>query len=519
MRTLHCLILLFWVGGVSAQPTIQWVKTFGGGFHDQAFSVKQTSDGGYIAAGITTSTDGDAVGNHGGFDFWVIKLSPAGELQWKKIFGGTQNDNANEIIQTSDGGYLVVGSSASNNYDAWGNHGGSSDGWVLKLSANGTKQWQKLLGGSKKDEFKSVQQTTDNGYILCGSTDSSDGDVTENKGKLDFWIVKLSQNGALQWQKTYGGSLEDYANSAKQTLDGGYIVVGAVASDDGDITDSRGNVDYWILKLDATGNVQWQKAYGSEAFDVAENVLLTPDHGYVIAGFVGFRNSGDVIGHNELGLFDYWVIKIDSLGALLWQTVIGGTNPDWARDIAQVPNGDLFVVGTTQSVDGDIFDNDGGSECWLIKLDHTGELLWQQTYGGSNPDHAYALDVTNDQGLIFAGYAWSSDGDFEGAGNKGRSDFLVVKLAPEFVSNIYTPDAPSIQISPNPVQNAAFIQVTTLESAISVTIIDVLGRTVLTKTINNRSELDTSQLLPGFYFVTARDGSGHVFTGKLEKTP
>lgn len=518
MKGILALILVITTNYLSAQPTIQWVKTFGGSYFDEANSVIQTSDGGYIAAGITTSSNGDAVGNHGGFDFWVIKLSSAGALLWKKAFGGTLNDSAYDIIQTTDGGYLVVGSSASNNYDAWGNHG-DVDGWVVKLSANGAIQWQKQLGGSNWEIFASVQQTTDNGYILCGTTDSSDGNVTENKGRLDWWVVKLAQNGTLQWQKTYGGSLDDYANAVKQTPDGGYIVVGEVGSSDGDVTDSRGNVDYWILKLDATGNIQWQKAYGSEGADVAEEVIITPDQGYVVAGYVGFRNSGDVIGHNELGLFDYWVIKLDSLGALLWQTAIGGTNPDWARDIAQSPNGDLFVVGATQSVDGDIFDNDGGAECWLVKLDFTGELLWQQTYGGSAPDRAYALDVTNDQGLIFAGYAWSSDGDFEGAGNKGRSDFLVVKLAPEFVSNIYTPDTPSIQISPNPVQNAAFIQVPTQENTITITISDVLGRTVLTKTINNRSELDTSQLLPGFYFVTAQDQEGRFYSGKLEKTP
>ena len=413
----------------------------------------------------------------------------------------------------------MVGSSGSNNFDAFGNHGGSSDGWVLKLSANGTKQWQKLLGGSESEEFNSVRQTTDNGYILCGYTDSSDGNVNENKGKWDWWVVKISQTGNLQWQKTYGGTLDDAAKSVKQTPDGGYIVVGEAGSSDGDVTDLRGNVDYWIIKLDATGNIQWQKAYGSEAFDVAEDVLLTPDHGYIVAGFVGKRNSGDVIGHNELGIFDYWVIKIDSLGSLTWQTVIGGTDRDWGRAVVQAPNGDLYVMGSTTSVDGDIFDNDGGAECWLVKLDHTGELLWQQTYGGTNVDLAYTLDITDDNGLVFAGYSWSIDGDFIGVENKGKADFLVAKLAPESVSNTYAPDTQSLQISPNPVQNAAFIQVPTQGSAIFVTISDVLGRAVLTKTINNRSELDVSRLFPGFYFVTAWDEEGRVYSGKLEKTP
>jgi hypothetical protein len=167
---------------------IQWQKSLGGSGFDSIASIQQTSDGSYIIAGVLESSDSDVTG--GGYDFWIVKLDSLGTLQWQKSLGGSDNDEAKSIQQTSDGGYIIAGSSFSNNGDVTGNHG-NQDYWIVKLDSLGTIQWQKSLGGSEEDEAKSIQQTSDGGYIIAGSSFSNNGDVTGNHGGFDYWIVKL----------------------------------------------------------------------------------------------------------------------------------------------------------------------------------------------------------------------------------------------------------------------------------------------------------------------------------------
>ena len=193
---------------VSAQPTIEWAKAFGGTEADQAQSIQQTSDGGYVVTGMTISNNGDVFGNHGGLDFWILKLDFLGTVKWKKVYGGSDNDRPNSIKQTTDGGFVVAGHTLSNNGNVSGNHG-YYDAWVLKLDSIGIIQWQKTLGGTDWEEASDIEQTTDGGYILVGWSSSTDGDVSQNHGSLDYWIVKLDYAGNIQWQKSYGGSNED----------------------------------------------------------------------------------------------------------------------------------------------------------------------------------------------------------------------------------------------------------------------------------------------------------------------
>jgi hypothetical protein len=235
-------------------PNIEWQKTLGGNFIDWGSSVQQTADGGYITTGSTSSTNGDVMGNHGNSDFWVVKLNAVGDIQWQKALGGTGTEIAYSVRQTTDGGYIVIGLSSSNNGDVTGNHG-SQDYWIVKLDTDGNIQWQKSLGGSGYEKAVSVQQTTDGGYIVAGSSGSTNGDVTGNHGNVDYWIVKLNTSGDIQWQKSLGGSgLEDVAE-IQQTDDGGFIIVGSSdSSSDGDVTGNHGNFDYWAVKLDTFGN-------------------------------------------------------------------------------------------------------------------------------------------------------------------------------------------------------------------------------------------------------------------------
>ena len=180
--------------------TIQWQKCLGGTGVDKAYSIKQATDGGYIVDGLSYSFDGDVTGNHGNGDFWIVKLDTVGNIEWQKSFGGGYGDIAYSIQQTVDGGYIVAGLSYSFNGDVIGNHDGG-DCWIVKLDSVGNIEWQKCLGGTLDDQAHSVQQTTDSGYIVAGSSWSSDGDVTDHHGTnsyADFWIVKLDSAGNIE---------------------------------------------------------------------------------------------------------------------------------------------------------------------------------------------------------------------------------------------------------------------------------------------------------------------------------
>ena len=229
--------------------TIEWQKSIGGSGFDRAKSIQQTSDGGYILAGTSDSNDGDVSLNNGYEDYLVVKINSIGTIEWQKSFGGSGRDYANSIQQTSDGGYIVAGSSVSNDGDVSGNNGLAMDYWVVKLTSLGAIDWQKALGGINNDYSYSIQQTSDGGYIVAGITYSIDGDVSGNNGGVDYWMVKLTITGTMEWQKALGGTGLDYSYSIKQTSDGGYIVTGESISNDGDVSGNHGENDYWVVKL------------------------------------------------------------------------------------------------------------------------------------------------------------------------------------------------------------------------------------------------------------------------------
>ena len=300
------LLVLHTIFSNAQPPSIQWQKTLGGPGGDHAQSIIQTLDGGYIVAGLCSSNGGNVTGNHGSRDYWIVKLSTIGVIQWQKSLGGTSVDGANSICQTTDGGYVVAGYSNSNNGDVTGNHG-SQDYWIVKLSSTGIIQWQKSLGGTSNEEANSIYQTTDGGYIVAGYSFSSDGDVTGNHGSRDYWIVKLTSTGIIQWQKSLGGTGSDIALSIKQTLDGGYIIAGlSTTFNNGDVTSSHGSGDYWIVKLSSTGVILWQKSLGGSEWEYAYDVIQTIDGGFVVAGYSN-STDGDVTGNTGA---DYWIVKL-----------------------------------------------------------------------------------------------------------------------------------------------------------------------------------------------------------------
>ena len=404
----------------------EFSKCLGGSSDDYAASMQQTSDSGYIVAGYTRSTDGDVTGNHGDYDFWIVKLTEDGTITWQKCLGSSAVDCAYSVQQTSDNGYIVAGSTRSTDGDVTGNHG-NYDFWIVKLTEDGIIDWQKCLGGSAVDCAYSVQQTSDNGYIVAGSTHSTDGDVTGNHGDGDCWMVKLTEDGTIAWQKSLGGTGYDYAASVRQTSDGGYIVAGYTESTDGDVTGNHGSNDYWIVKLDNTGNITWQKSLGGSAEDFARSVEQTSDGGYIVAGST-HSTDGDVTENH--GSNDCWIVKLDNTGNIDWQKCLGGTGYDWASSMQQTSDGGYVVAGYTVSTDGDVTENHGNSDYWIVKLDNARNIDWQKSLGGTSYDYADSVWLASNGGYVVAGRTQSTDGDV--TGNHGNTDYWIVKLKEDF---------------------------------------------------------------------------------------
>ncbi|MBK7386539.1 MAG: hypothetical protein IPI63_07370 [Methanothrix sp.] len=417
-----------------------WQKCLGGSDFERGNSIKQTNDGDYIVAGTTGSDDGDMAGSgfHGEFDFWIAKLTSAGAIKWQKCLGGNGSETAYSIQQTNDGGYIVAGDTNSNDGDVIdGGFHGEFDYWVVKLDGSGSIQWHKCLGGSDYDSARSVQQTNDGGYIVAGMTRSNDGDVAGGgfHGGADIWIVKLSRNGAIQWQKCLGGSDDDTAESIRMTVDGGFIVTGTTYSHDGDVTGKHNpgsrNPDFWVVKLNSDGAIQWQKCLGGSDYDWGYSGQQTADGGYIFCGNT-FSDDGDVIENH--GASDSWVVKLNSVGVIQWQRSLGGSRTDEAYSIEQTGDGGYIIAGDTYSDDGDV----NGShvapyyifpDFWIAKLDDVGNIEWQKALGGMVADIAHGVGLTSDDKYIIVGFTNSNDGDV--SGNHGFGDIWVVKLGSE----------------------------------------------------------------------------------------
>jgi len=405
-------------------PDIEWQKCLGGSGVDRAESIIQTADGGYAVAGNTDSTDGNVSGNHGSFDCWVVKLGSTSEMEWQKCLGGSGVDRAESIIQTADGGYAVAGDTDSNDGDVSGNHG-IYDFWVVKLSSTCEIEWQKCLGGSERDYAGSIIQTTDGGYAVAGITDSNDGDVSGNHASYDYWVVKLNSTGEMEWQKCLGGNRTDWAHSIIQTADGGYAVAGETYSNNtGDVSGFHGHVDYWVVKLNSTGEMEWQKCLGGSDVDYAHSIIQTADGGYAVAGTTRSDNTGDVSGYH--GDNDFWVVRLDSIGEMEWQKCLGGSDWESAESIIQTTDGGYTITGWTDSNDGNVSGNHGPSDFWAVRLDSTGEMEWQKCLGGSERDLAKSIIQTTDDGYVLAGITHSNDGDV--SGNHGSDDYWVIRL-------------------------------------------------------------------------------------------
>lgn len=432
------IIGLLWSSCFTAQSQdILWEKSYGGKNAEYLFDAQPTADYGFILAGssLSNKTGNKTDNNNGDLDYWVWKMDEKGELDWQKSFGGSGFDLLQSIKNTRDGGFILAGTSSSNvDFQKKDSCRGVTDFWVIKLDAKGEEQWQKTIGGSGQDELLCAFQTRDGGYMLGGSSSSSPilitseggteednsiknlkpdlyGKSEKSRGNMDYWIVKLDKTGVIQWQKTYGGEYADLLRGMEQTKDGGYILGGYSNSpQSGEKTDATNGIgDYWIVKIDDVGSIEWQKTYGGNGDNQLYVIHQTEDGGYIAGGNSNSTTSLTSVGGNVRSGTDFWVLKMDEKGAVVWSETYDFGKVDILTSLVENKDHTYLIGGYAQNESSNSLekvikkDEEGINDYIALKIDEKGEKLWDKTVGSDGEDILRKLIETRDGGYLMAG--------------------------------------------------------------------------------------------------------------------
>ena len=355
------------------------------------------------------------------------------ELDNVKIFGGSNDDQANDIINTVDGGFMVIGSSKSSDGLIRNKIGSESDIILMKFGSDKSIEWVKNYGGSKDDKGQSVVEVFGIGYAILGYSMSNDGDASNNEGFHDNWVILIDSKGNIVWEKSYGFSGHDHAYNIIETKDGNLFFNGFL-----DVTASRGLGstekvlksgkhgvgEFWCHKIDLEGNILWRKYFGGTNNDRSYDSIETADGDFII---VGSSESSDNDISSPKGSYDIWVIKLSSNGDFLWERSYGGSKYETANSIIQSSDKKIHILGSTLSNDMDISFQMGSSDFCLITIDSDGNLLGEQTFGGSNFDMGKKIEIDNKGNLWLTGYSRSID--FDLSFNKGKNDAVLIQLS------------------------------------------------------------------------------------------
>lgn len=433
------------------EPQIIFDKTLGSINDDILLSSVQTSDGGFLLAGGTAiyqTPSGDDL--HGLSNGILIKIDKDGNQLWEKIFGGEGNDDLHEIIEAVDGGYILAGSSKSE--AGTGNKTSplhsTGDYWIIKIDDQGNKIWERSYGEGSVNVLQKIILTQDGNYMLAGSSRDND-QINTDKFNDDFWLVKIDRLGNKIWGRTYGGNAIDFLESITATSDGGYIMGGRSQSDvSGDKTEGNfgpyRHDDYWIVKINMEGTVEWDKTFGGETGDVP-TAIVEVEHGYLIGGHSYSTSSGNkttelinTSGTNNTT--DLWFVKVDAVGNHEWQKRIGGDGVDVLNSMKRTPDGNFVLFASSWSNIG--FEkssgNQGGADMWILKINEQADVLWDVTLGGTSEDQAFTGLPLSDSLFFLVGYSNSDISGDKSENNIGQGlrDGWVVKFG---LKDIYCP--------------------------------------------------------------------------------
>ncbi|MEY2997011.1 MAG: hypothetical protein RIQ82_390 [Bacteroidota bacterium] len=413
--------------------TLAWVETFGGSGIDQATAVVTTEDGAYMVVGSTYSNDGHFAGlkSTTDADYFLMRVRPDGGVDWTKVYGGDDDELATGITKTSDGGYVLVGYSRSDNCFT-GSNGGFHDYYILKVDTQGNEIWCQNFGYPGSDQAQNIIETREGDLMVTGFFDVSasggqGNDDRENSGTLhgvgEYWGIKLDADGQFFWKRYFGGSNNDRSYNVMQTNDGGFVLIGSSESDDFDITDSKGSYDYWAVKLSAEGDLEWTRSFGGSEIDIAYDIATTLDGNFLI---VGDARSNDQDVSTNFGNADIWLVAIDPQGNLIWEKSLGGSMFDSAKDLLPMNDNLYCVTGSSRSNDVDVTTNNGENDAWTVVVDAQGTIIFEVAIGGSSLDFSEGAAQGVDGALLIVGNTESSDGDV--IQNLGYKDILIYKI-------------------------------------------------------------------------------------------
>lgn len=494
-------------------PVKQWDKTIGGNGAEFSYGLQPSRDGGYVTGGSSDSgIQGDKTQvSRGKLDYWLVKMDANGNKLWDKAYGGEQDDYMRVLLSTPDGGYLLGGFSYSSNTGekSRASIGRGSDFWLVRVDANGNKLWDRTIGGTGEDQLYAMGAANDGGYLL-GGLSSSDigGDRTAPYKGSSYWVVRIDASGNKLWDKGFGGDGMNYIRVIQPTSDGGWLVGGesVYATSIPDKTDPPfGGSDIWLLRLDANGNKVWDKTFGGTNLDLLFGIQPTKDGNFLLSGFSTSGVSGNRTQASQGG-GDYWVIKIDPTGNKLWDKAFGSSSEDASYSLVPTSDGNYLLGGHSSSpAAGDKSQaSQGDYDYWVVKIDPEGNKLWDVSVGGSGRDLQTGLLPTSDGGFIVSGTSSSAlSGDKTQSNWDGSSDYWLVKMVP-----VSTPSMCSVvQVYPNPANTHLTIclPASLPQADLSVVMFDAIGRTILRKPVlvspQNIIELEVGQHAAGMYIV------------------
>ena len=368
----------FWILRYNSSMTALWQKTFGGTNGDILYSIIETSDGGFLCGGSSDSPiSGDkTISNVGLTDFWLIKLDANGNIIWQKTYGGSDVDVLKSIVELNDGSFILAGGSNSPiSGDKTENSRGNGDFWIIKINNNGDKIWDKTIGGTDAEDLTFISNVNNTELILSGTSLSNISfEKSENSyGTYDNWVVKIDTSGNLIWDKTIGGSFQDYLGNAVFTSNGIYVISQSFSDISGTKTqNSKGQSDYWVTKLDINGNIIWDKTIGSDWYDIPRSITVTNDGQLLLSGHSWSGVSGDKTEATN-GIYDFWLVSIDTSGNILWQKTIGGSDWDQLSVTLEISDNHYLLIGDSKSnISGDKTENSRGQEdYWIVEITST----------------------------------------------------------------------------------------------------------------------------------------------------
>jgi hypothetical protein len=408
LHTTNMFLLVSFCINIQAQtPEIIWEQGFGGSNDDRAMDIIQSPDGGLLTIGYSNSFDGDIILNQGLRDYLVIKTTSDGTVEWKKTFGGSLNDYGYSACLGHDNGFILVGDADSNDGDAPTNYG-ESDFLVLKIADDGSIGWGKNYGGTGSETPHCIIACSDGNYLIVGLSTSNNLDVELNQGAIDYWALKINDSGDIIWSKSFGSSATDIPYDVIETSDNAYVIAGYTSGYNGDVTANYGNADYWVVKISTDGEIIWENSFGGSDTDIANAIIDNNSTGYFVFG-VSMSNDGLI--SDSKGQADFWLVSIDYSGNLLWEKSYGGTQADEGADITKLNSNEYILCGLSQSDNIDVSENKGNSDYWIVAFDSLGNLKWEKSIGGSNWDTPYSIISTDSNEFTVSGMSYSTDID------------------------------------------------------------------------------------------------------------